>query len=280
MGAKESKPVQTTHTHGGFITDAVPPNANLINDRRAHQRPAQQAQSAVAANQQQAAKAQEPTVQRLLPVVIRYRGPDVKARIAEGQNLFVITGNNSRFPMSKSENDYFAIVDLPPGDNAYKFTVDGNSAFSDPSQPSVQRDSEVVNVVNVHEVLLQTKDDDDTIDDAAGWGQERVVFEETRKYPPMLPPHLRYTPLNAPPTQMRVAPDGSMQPSSPEHLNRLDAEHLPLPLSVTINHVYFQRRDDHTITGITTRYRDKYTTVAYYRGETLPKGSIPILTTA
>lgn len=265
------------------MADAVPPSATLISDnnqtRRTQQRAHHPTQSSPSQQQAAPAKAPEP-VQRLLPVVIRYRGPDAKSRIANGEQLFVLTANNGRFPMSKSDNDYFAIVEMPPGDNAYKFTVDGTTAFCDPSQPSLQRDSEVMNVVNVHEVLLQSKDDDDTIDDASGWGQERVVFEETRKYPPMLPPHLRYTPLNAPPTQMRVAPDGSMLPSSPEHLNRLDAEHLPLPLSVTINHVYFQRREDHTITGITTRYRDKYTTVAYYKGDVAPKGAIPIATTA
>lgn len=42
------------------------------------------------------------------------------------------------------------------------------------------------------------------------------------------------------------------------------AEHLPLPLSVTINHVYFQRREDHVVAGVTTRYRDKFTTIKYY----------------
>ena len=296
MGNKESKIAQPIH--GGFMADTVPPSATLINDRRSHraqlrQQQQQQQQQQQSAQQQQQAAAQQQSAQqqqqqpqeRKLPVVIRYKGSDTKARLAEGHQLFIVTASGRRFPMSRSDDNYFAIIDLPSGDNVFRFATMDTNTFVDDSQPTALagEGGMVVNIVNVSEVLLQTKDDDDAIDDATGWGQERTVFEETRKYPPMLPPHLRYTPLNAPPTQVRVSSDGSMVPLASDNASHLDAEHLPLPLSVTINHIYFQRREDHTITGITTRYRDKYTTVAYYRGAAntsaaQPCGSMPIST--
>lgn len=58
-------------------------------------------------------------------------------------------------------------------------------------------------MVYLNEVLLTTREDDDIMDDGSGWGQEPIVFEESRKYPPMMPVHLRYTPLNTPPTLFR-----------------------------------------------------------------------------
>lgn len=297
MGNKESKAaIPAVQTGSRFVTETIPTSATLIanNDRRSHRAHQQQQLAAQQRQQQQqpAASRQQPPPPpepRKLPVVIRYKGSDVRARIAEGQQLFVVTSHNKRLPMSRSDDNYFAIVDLPPGDNAFKFATLDSHTFTDDSQPTVSVGGDknggpgsLVNVINVNEVLLQTKDDDDAIDDASGWGQERTVFDETRKYPPMLPPHLRYTPLNAPPTQVRVSSDGSMVPVANGNISHLDAEHLPLPLSVTINHIYFQRREDHTITGITTRYRDKYTTVAYYRGTvaTQNNGPLAISTTA
>lgn len=102
--------------------------------------------------------------------------------------------------------------------------------------------------------------------DDEGWGQDEIMFEETRKYPPLMPLHLRYTPLNTPPTPFRCSPDGKLViiDESNEGMTRPSPEHLPLPLSVTMNHVYFQRREDHAVMGMTTRYGNKCSTLVYY----------------
>lgn len=187
----------------------------------------------------------------LLPTVIRCSAP--KGATVEMHAEFF---QWKPMPMSASD-PYFIIAYMPKGGQKVYFTVNGERKV-DSSLP-VEDDC---NVVTVSEALLATKTDEDIIADPTGWGQEQTVFEDTRKYPPILPPHLRYTPLNTPPTQYRCAADGSMSDTTTAEY--LDPEHLPLPLSVTINHVYFQRREDHTLMGATTRHRNKYTTIIYY----------------
>jgi len=213
------------------------------------------------------------------PVVIRYKNTDVKSLLAHKAQMDLLvwvdsamntTGDTAwkRFPMSRSEDNYFAVVELAPGAHKFRFQI-GDQTRVDVSQltapdPNSSNQQEPCNIVHVSADLMNTKDDDDLIDDGTGWGQVEVAFDETRKYPPMLPPHLRYTPLNTPPTQVRCMNNGSLNVSNASTL--LEPEHLPLPLSVTINHVYFQKREDHVVTGITTRYCNKFTTIAYYQG--------------
>ncbi len=187
------------------------------------------------------------------------------------------------------------------------------------------------------------------INDEDGWSQNAPVFEETRKFPPIMPPHLRYTPLNAPPTRVRVGASDEPTNSNNNNNNPFNSPHQstaassfssfsntsannnnnnssvpnnannnqqqqsfgnlnntnsstsaqqqqqlqltaeedcggllegsdqrPAPLSVTINHVYFQKREDHTLVGITTRYQDKCTSIAYYKHDPLPVGAVPL----
>lgn len=210
------------------------------------------------------------------PVVIRYKNTDAKQLIDRKVPIEVLIQDQqdasnqhwTRLPMSRSDDNYFVIVNLAPGEHRFRFSLPDRGTMVDPTQPTVIDNgaagggvSEPANVVQVSADIMTTKDDDDLIDDGAGWGHVETQFEETRKYPPMLPPHLRYTPLNTPPTQVRCQHDGSLNVAT----STLEAEHLPLPLSVTINHVYFQKREDHVVSGMTTRYCNKFTTIAYYR---------------
>jgi hypothetical protein len=168
--------------------------------------------------------------------------------------------------MSPSGDDFFAVVDMPRGDQGFKFLVDSVEQI-DPSQPTrpAANGQGQVNIVTVSDAMLTAKDDHDVaLDGDEGWGQECAAFDETRKLPPILPPHLRYTPLNTPPTQYRCSREGNVAAVATDLA--LDPEHLPVPLSVTINHVYFQNREDHVVVGVTTRYRSKFTSVVYYKG--------------
>jgi hypothetical protein len=237
-------------------------------------------------NQQQQQQAKEETP--LFPVVLRYKNSkggdgtkgvspppgDVHSSSTK-PHVSVLCEHYSWKPidMSPSGEDFFALVLLPKGDQAFKFLINGEEKL-DISQPQ-RSDGIHSNFVHVSQALMSTKEEDDALEENVGWGQEQVVFEETRKFPPILPPHLRYTPLNTPSSQYRALQQLQQQqqnttaPGTGE-VAELDPEHLPLPLSVTINHVYFQRRDDHTVLGLTTRYRNKFSTVVYYKGKTSP----------
>ncbi|KAG2386936.1 hypothetical protein C9374_001971 [Naegleria lovaniensis] len=79
------------------------------------------------------------------------------------------------------------------------------------------------------------------------YGYQEEIFPENKKNPPILPPHLRYTPLNS---------------SKKFHHN---PGLLPIPLHVTVNHAYFSERDNMNKVGVTQRYKDKFTTVVLYK---------------
>ncbi|KAK7195857.1 SNF1-related protein kinase regulatory subunit beta [Novymonas esmeraldas] len=230
------------------------------------------------------------------PIVLRYQDQDVRALIEARRPVYVAVEamNWQPLPMTPSADSFYALLELPAGNHNYRFLVNGmevvdstqplapSRAPSDlpvtPQQlvgvpvtqplpkPNPARDGMPANTICLNDVLLATKEDDDIMDNGEGWGQEPIMFEESRKYPPIVPLHLRYTPLNTPPTLVRCSRDGrlAVMDRSLEHTSRMPPEHLPLPLSVTINHVYFQRREDHAVMGVTTRYCNKYTTVVYY----------------
>lgn len=208
--------------------------------------------------------------QATVPVVIRYRVGATKTApktpTVHSAEVLVETLGWKSFPLTPSADDFFTIVNLPIGVHGYKFIVNGAEVVDSrqPTRPGTSLQP-AANVVTVSEAMLRTRDDAEAADDdTEGWGQNPVIFEETRKLPPVLPPHLRYTPLNTPPTQHRCDEDGHVAAVTNDFA--LDPEHLPLPLSATINHVYFQRRDDHVVVGVTTRFRNKFTSVAFYRG--------------
>ncbi|KEG09607.1 5-AMP-activated protein kinase, regulatory beta subunit [Trypanosoma grayi] len=200
------------------------------------------------------------------PVVLRYADKDVKALLAKKQKLFVVVEalGWKPVPMAPSEDSFYALLELAPGLHRYRFLLD-DKAVVDNTQPLEELVQEAgkdapANLLQLNDVLLTTKEDEEVMDDGEGWGQEQIMFEESRKYPPIVPVHLRYTPLNTPPTGVRCTRDGVVSAAG----DVVSPEHLPLPLNVTINHIYFQRREDHSVMGLTTRYCNKYTTVVYY----------------
>lgn len=241
------------------------------------------------------------------PIVLRYVDKDVQELIAKRLPMYVAVEalRWQPLPMTPSTDSFYTLLELPAGNHNYRFIFDGNELVDSTQamapmesssraitstagavesvpvttplpKPVPARDGKPANTIHLNEVLLTTSEDDDIMDSGAGWGQEEIIFEESRKYPPIVPLHLRYTPLNTPPTLVRCARDGRMSVvsgTSPvgaaggatdPNLTRLHPEHLPLPLSVTINHVYFQRREDHIVMGTTTRYCNKFATVVYY----------------
>ena len=78
------------------------------------------------------------------------------------------------------------------------------------------------------------------------YGQEERVFVETKKTMPIVPPHLKYTPLN----------------SSKKYSH--DTCLLPVPLHVTVNHAYMKQAPDMQVFGITQRFQGKYSTLLFF----------------
>mmetsp|Transcript_11864 Transcript_11864/g.17640 ORF Transcript_11864/g.17640 Transcript_11864/m.17640 type:complete len:311 (+) Transcript_11864:149-1081(+) len=80
------------------------------------------------------------------------------------------------------------------------------------------------------------------------FGREEKQFAVTKRMPRPLPPHLRFTPLNSKP------------------IKQADPSIVPVPLHVTVRHVYTGNRENSFETyGITNRYKQKYTTVVFYK---------------
>lgn len=213
-----------------------------------------------------------PPRQKLYPVVLRYTDEDVKTLLVREKKVCIMLEalEWKPLPMTPSEDSFYAVLELPPGNHRFRFVIDGKEVVDNkqPASSFLQDKDKLVqaNVFQISEFLPMTKEDEEVVDDGEGWGQERFAFESTKKYPPIVPVHLRYTPLNTPPTAVRCTRDDVALAGKP-----LPPENLPLPLNVTINHVYFQRRVDHSVMGITTRYCNKYTTVVYYSTAAAPK---------
>ncbi|KAL9644647.1 hypothetical protein ABK040_015386 [Willaertia magna] len=101
---------------------------------------------------------------------------------------------------------------------------------------------------NNEQITSPTKEKDgDNKQWSSTYGYHEEYFPENKKNPPILPPHLRYTPLNS---------------SKKFHH---DPGLLPIPLHVTVNHAYFAERDNMNKVGITQRYKDKFSTVVLYK---------------
>eukprot|EP01027_Heterolobosea_sp_BB2_P007799 GEZU01011577.1.p1 GENE.GEZU01011577.1~~GEZU01011577.1.p1 ORF type:complete len:232 (+),score=41.85 GEZU01011577.1:526-1221(+) len=177
-----------------------------------------------------------------------------------GRNVYIAgTFNQWRenIPMTKSGDDFIAILNVSIGKHEYKFIVDNEWKF-DPTAPTVQNGGNVNNVLEVTEpAKSQETEELGTTPVNNSFSKDvkntytcpETKFEENKKNPPLLPPHLRYTPLNSP---MRKG----------EH----DPSILPVPLHVTLNHIYFTRESEGVLQlAVTQRYKSKFSTVVLYK---------------
>eukprot|EP00906_Rhabdomonas_costata_P030611 RCo043246 len=142
----------------------------------------------------------------VIPTVVRWSaGPATSVKITGTFNNWDKHG----IPLNKSGDEFYVILNLKKGDHEYKFLVDGKLTV-DNTQPTVASPQGVLNVLTVTDDSILGNSMDQAADPAQllskdsskideGYGQDDVVFEETRKFPPLCPPHLRYTPLNSSP---------------------------------------------------------------------------------
>lgn len=220
-----------------------------------------------------------------IPTVIRWAGgPANTVRLMGDFNKWDKTG----IPLNKSGDDFYVILNLLKGEHEIKFIVD-NKVSVDNTQPTVTSSGQVNNLIIVSDDSILNTESEENIGKAAskdeeGYGHEEVLFEETRKYPPLCPPHLRFSPLNSSP-QKRFFCNTSSVNTNPRNskvfLPSGDPCVLPTPLHVTVNHVYFQRRDGYSLMGTTCRYKSKYCTVVFYKpdkvvGTTTTSAPVPV----
>jgi hypothetical protein len=218
-----------------------------------------------------------------IPTVIRYNGGVANSVRVTGD---FINWDKQGIPLNRSGDDFYVILNLQKGEHEFKFLVDGKYTV-DTTQPTASSNQGVKNVVTVtDDSILGSSELDDPgllfkkghVHDDDGYGQEEVVFEETRKFPPLCPPHLRYTPLNSSPQKRsfgEATASAGVLPFRPSG----DPCVLPMPLHVTVNHVYFQRREGYSLMGTTSRYKAKYCTVVFYKPDApdgLPTRTSPL----
>eukprot|EP01080_Neovahlkampfia_damariscottae_P002346 gene2346-2814_t len=165
----------------------------------------------------------------------------------------------------EKEPMFVVILNIPAGEHTYKFIVDDLYKIDQNQPKKLDQSGNIHNVIVVTENGQQKEKEKEIKDDSKmqeddilefkeedqqddGFGQEEHVFVETKKNPPTIPPHLRYTPLNS---------------TAPTHDH--DPTIVPIPLMVTLNHTYFTSSQDLEAIGITSRFREKYSTVVLYK---------------
>lgn len=183
--------------------------------------------------------------QQVIPTVFRWE---------HGGNQVYITGtfNNwsRKVPMHRSGNDFVYIQSLPTGKHAYKFVVDDEWRFA-PDQPTVADTAgNINNMIDLANFIPEEEAAPPARKDSLPhipYGHALPDEDEYSKEPPLLPPHLRQIILNAP------SPDVS------------DSLRLPMPQSVTLNHLYETAiKDGLMVQAITQRYRRKFVSTVFY----------------
>ncbi|KAL2473518.1 5'-AMP-activated protein kinase beta-2 subunit protein [Forsythia ovata] len=160
----------------------------------------------------------------------------------------------TRKPLQRSGKDFTIMKVLPSGVYQYRFIVDGQWRYS-PDLPWAQDESG--NAYNILDLQDYVPEDIKNISGFeppqspdASYNNLQLGPEDYAKEPPVVPPHLQLTLLNAPAPQMEIPPPFSR----PQH--------------VVLNHLYMQKgRGSPSVValGSTHRFHSKYVTVVLYK---------------
>jgi 5'-AMP-activated protein kinase regulatory beta subunit len=199
--------------------------------------------------------------ERKHPVVFRWLG--------EGRSVY-LSGSfdnwKTKIPLVRSHDEMYTIVEIPLGVHQYKFLVDGRWVCQ-PTEPQVVGDVGTPNnVITVSEsdcdpfTALEKDDINNGSPPAScvskaptGYSQyipprDPCGFNFLRHGPPLLPPHLLQSVLNA-----EVPP-------------QTDPTMVPQPNHVVLDHTFtLSIRDGVMVLSTTHRYRQKFVTTLLYR---------------
>merc|ERR1712070_1049153 len=118
-----------------------------------------------------------------------------------------------------------ATLSLPPGSYEYKFIVDNQWRY-DGKQPVVKgRNGNINNIIEVTAVTEEVDSKTDAlVSQTAMYGTTIETDEDLAKEPPLLPPQLQISLLNAP-------------------MDTLDATIMPVPQHVVLNHLHVAKKN-------------------------------------
>ncbi|KAJ7423717.1 5'-AMP-activated protein kinase subunit beta-1 [Willisornis vidua] len=205
---------------------------------------------------QQDLEVNDKTPTQARPTVFRWTGGGKEVYLSGSFN------NWSKIPLTRSHNNFVAILDLPEGEHQYKFFVDGQWTH-DPAEPVVTSQLGTVNnIIQVKKTDFEVFDalmvDSQKCSDMSElsssppgpYHQEPYVCkaEERFKSPPILPPHLLQVILNK---DTGISCDPAL---------------LPEPNHVMLNHLYaLSIKDGVMVLSATHRYKKKYVTTLLYK---------------
>lgn len=184
---------------------------------------------------------------------------------SEGKEVYLSGSFNNwttKIPLSRSQHNFVALLDLPEGEHQYKYYVDGQWAL-DPTEPMAVGEGGVINnVIKVKktdfEVFDALKTDCEKTADMSDLSSSppgpyhqdpySVRSDDRLKAPPILPPHLLQVLLNK---DTGVSCDPAL---------------LPEPNHVMLNHLYaLSIKDGVMVLSATHRYKKKYVTTLLYK---------------
>ncbi|KAJ7549761.1 hypothetical protein O6H91_07G067400 [Diphasiastrum complanatum] len=176
---------------------------------------------------------------------------------SHGGNEVFVEGSwdiwRTRQPLQKSGKDFTLLKILPSGVYQYKFIVDGQWRYAADLPLTQDEMGNVTNLLDVQDYVPENLDNivgfEPPRSPESSYNNPFPGQDDYAKEPPMVPPHLHLTLLNAPPA--------------------LDAPGaLPRPQHVILNHLYVEKgKSSRSVLalGSTHRYRSKYVTVVLYK---------------
>ncbi|KAI5671260.1 hypothetical protein M9H77_11624 [Catharanthus roseus] len=160
----------------------------------------------------------------------------------------------TRTLLEKSGKDFTIMKVLPSGVYQYRFIVDGQWRYA-PDMPWIQ--DEAGSTYNILDLQDYVPEDVQSISGfeppqspESSYNNVQLGAEDYAKEPPLVPPHLQMTLLNAPSSHMEIPPPFA----KPQH--------------VVLNHLYMQKgRSSPSVValGSTNRFLSKYVTVVLYK---------------
>ncbi|CAA2987952.1 SNF1-related kinase regulatory subunit beta-2 [Olea europaea subsp. europaea] len=159
----------------------------------------------------------------------------------------------TRKPLQRSGKDFTIMKVLPSGVYKYRFIVEGQWRYS-PDFPWAQDESgNAYNILDLQEYVPEDIDNISGFEPPqspdASYNNLQLGPEDYAKEPPVVPPHLQLTLLNALAPQMEIPPP------------------FLRPQHVVLNHLYMQKGRGSPVValGSTHRFHSKYVTVVLYK---------------
>lgn len=146
---------------------------------------------------------------------------------------------------SKSGDVMTYVLSLHPGTYEYKFIVDNQWRY-DAKQPVVKgRNGNINNIIQVDAAPANDVTQVDEASNDAHYGTTIETDEDLSKEPPLLPPQLQLSLLNAP-------------------MDTMDPAIMPVPQHVVLNHLHVAKNDKVQAFATAHRFRKKYYTMVMF----------------